>query len=130
MFEPISCSSIFSLVAAVVFAFSCVCIFIVNPSWVNFYYVNAYLLMKLFEIEIELNCYAIYHLLTFTLNHKGYGLLVQSLPNFSISWHSCRPTVFVTSHHGLWLNGKLIYANSLPSESFPAGIFMALLFLK
>ena len=46
---------LFSLVAAVVFAFSFqvvfVFFFIVNPSWVNFYYVNPYLLIKSFEIE-------------------------------------------------------------------------------
>ena len=49
----ISCSSIFSLVAAAFF-FYFVYVFVMNPSWVNFHYVKPDLLIKLFEIEIEL----------------------------------------------------------------------------
>ena len=37
-----------------IFKFLYVYIFIVNHSWVNLYCVNAYLQLKLFEIEIEI----------------------------------------------------------------------------
>ena len=44
---------------SLVFALFCICIFIVNPFWVNFYCVNVYLHVKLFKIEILLSygCY-------------------------------------------------------------------------
>ena len=48
----ISCSSIFSLVAADFF-FYFVYVSFMNPSWVNFYYVKPDLLIKLFEIELN-----------------------------------------------------------------------------
>ena len=41
-----------------------------------------------------------------------------------------KPTVFVTSRHGLWPVEKLNYAYGLTNQSFTVGFFMSLLCLK
>ena len=53
-------------------------------------------------------------------------------PEFStlIAYPIHKPTVSVTSHHGLWPVKKLNYAYGLPNESFTVGFFMALPCLK